>query len=159
TAILRISWDEAWHCSSGRWPVARPGRSGACSGASWWARKAMAKGHRYLTLGRDLEAPTIEYVAEDRKQASLAAYFAQFPESERAALTAVALDMWDALRACDPDPGAAGRREDGARSVPHHEPYERGRGPRAAAEHRELRAQGDERLTGTKHVRGYGEGN
>ena len=32
--------------------------------------KAAAKGHRYLTLVCDLEAGTVEHIAEDRKQES-----------------------------------------------------------------------------------------
>ena len=41
--------------------------------------KAAAKGHRYLTLVCDLTHATVEYIAEDRKQASLDAYFATVP--------------------------------------------------------------------------------
>lgn len=94
TAILRISWDEAWYLLERA--VAR-GQARKERRLPWRIgvdEKALAKGHRYLTLRCDLETPTIEYVAEDRKQASLEAYFTQFTEAERAALMAVALDMW-----------------------------------------------------------------
>src|SRR5713226_4258349 len=52
TRILRISWDEAWHIQERA-----------------VARGQQAKGHRYLTLVCDLEQATVEYIADDRKQA------------------------------------------------------------------------------------------
>jgi transposase len=159
TAILRISWDEAWHLlerAVARGQARKERRLPRRIGVD---EKAMAKGHRYLTLVCDLETPTIEYVAEDRKQASLEAYFTQFTEAERAALTAVALDMWApyeyAIRAQVPQ-AEAKMVFDRFHIMSHmNQAVDRVR----RREHRELRAQGDERLTGTKHVWGYGEEN
>jgi hypothetical protein len=37
--------------------------------------KAIAKGHRYLTLVCDLETGTVEYLGDDRKQESLDGYW------------------------------------------------------------------------------------
>jgi hypothetical protein len=37
--------------------------------------KAAAKGQRYLTLVCDLDQATVEYIADERKQASLDGYF------------------------------------------------------------------------------------
>src|SRR5262249_20466106 len=157
TAILPITWDEAWHLlerAVARGQARKGRRLPRRIGVD---EKAMAKGHRYLTLVCDLETPTIEYVAEDRKQASLAAYFAQFPESERATLTAVALDMWapyeQAIRAQVPQAGAK-MVFDRFHIMSHmNQAVDRVR----RREHRELHAHGDDRLTGTKHVWGYGE--
>lgn len=41
--------------------------------------KAISKGHRYMPLVCDLDESTVEYIGEDRKEASLAAYFDAFP--------------------------------------------------------------------------------
>ncbi len=57
--------------------------------------KAAAKGQRYLTLVCDLERATVEYIADERKQASLDGYFEALSEDERAQIKAVAMDMWE----------------------------------------------------------------
>ena len=44
--------------------------------------KAVAKGHRYLTLVCDLEEGTVEHIAEERKQESLEGYYRRvYPRS------------------------------------------------------------------------------
>ena len=58
--------------------------------------KAFRKGHRYHTIVCDLQRATVEFVAEDRKTESLAAYYAQLTDAQRRALHAVAMDMWEA---------------------------------------------------------------
>ena len=70
--------------------------------------KAIAKGHRYMTLVCDLEEATVEYIGEERKQASLAAYFEAFPVADREVIDAISLDMWPAyINACQANvPGA-----------------------------------------------------
>ena len=95
TRILRIRWDEAWHLMERA--VARGQRS---KGPRVPRRlgddeKAAAKGHRYLTLVCDLTHATVEYIAEDRKQASLDAYFATVPPDQLARIEAIAMDMWE----------------------------------------------------------------
>src|SRR5580704_10380965 len=57
--------------------------------------KAFRKGHRYHTVVCDLERATVEFVAEDRKTESLAAYYAQLTEAQKTAVQAVAMDMWE----------------------------------------------------------------
>jgi transposase len=37
----------------------------------------------------------VEFIAEDRKQASLAGYFTSLTEVQRAGIAAIALDMWE----------------------------------------------------------------
>ncbi|MGH9920770.1 MAG: transposase [Nitrososphaerales archaeon] len=44
----------------------------------------------------DIEAGTVEYIADDRDQASLDGYFDAFSPEEREAIKAVAMDMWPA---------------------------------------------------------------
>ena len=57
--------------------------------------KAIAKGHTYFTLVCDRNRATVEYVAEDRKQTSLDGYYDALTIRQRAAVEAVAMDMWD----------------------------------------------------------------
>jgi len=63
--------------------------------------KAIAKGHSYMTVVCDLEAATVEYIGEERREASLAAYFQAFPEESATQIEAISLDMWPAyINAC-----------------------------------------------------------
>jgi transposase len=157
--ILRISWDEAWHLveravARGRKRKARslPARLGV-------DEKAVAKGHVYMTLVCNLETATIEHVAEERKRASLEQYLQQFTVAERAAIKAIAMDMWapyeEAVRAQVPQ--AEDKIVFDLFHIMQHmnEAVDRTR----RREQRELKAVGDDRLTGTKYVWSYGEEN
>src|SRR5207244_2756891 len=57
--------------------------------------KAFRKGHRYHTVVCDLARSTVEFVAEERKTESLAAYYEQLTDEQQSALQAVAMDMWE----------------------------------------------------------------
>ncbi len=69
-----------------------------------------AKGHQYLTLVCDLDQATVEYLAEDRKQASLEGYFTGLSADQVASIEAIGLDMWEpyvqAIRAHVPEAAA-----------------------------------------------------
>ncbi len=159
TRVLRISWDEAWEIK--RRAVARgrtrqrarvPARLGI-------DETAIARGHDYLTLVCDLTAGTVEYLAEERKQASLDGYFTGLTPAQRAQIQAVAMDMWEPY----------------VQSVQAHVPQADGKivfdvfhilqhmnqavDQVRRREHRLLRAQGDDTLTGSKYVWLYGEEN
>jgi transposase len=105
--ILRISWEEAWGIMERavrRGQAAKPRRVPSLIGVD---EKAAAKGHRYLTLVTDLEWGCVEYIADERRQASLDGYFQGFTEPELAGIDAVAMDMWEpyvnSVRAHVPD--------------------------------------------------------
>ena len=71
TRLLGISWDEAWNIMEravARGLRAKKRRVMARLGVD---EKAVAKGHRYVTLVCDLDRATVEYIANDRKQVSL----------------------------------------------------------------------------------------
>jgi transposase len=106
--ILRITWDEAWHLMERAVLRGRAAKSDAIPKQIGIDEKAIAKGHRYMTLVCDLEESTVEYIGEDRKEASLAAYFDAFPKERREKIEAISLDMWPAyINACrDKVPGA-----------------------------------------------------
>ena len=112
TRILRISWDEAWHLMEravARGQRAKAHRVPRRLGVD---EKAAAKGHRYLTLVCDLTHATVEYIAEDRKQPSLDAYFATVPPDQLATIEAIAIGHVGALRAVRPGPRAGRSGED-----------------------------------------------
>ena len=152
TKVLGISWDEGWNL------MERAVYRGRARKAKKGARrigvdeKAVAKGHKYMTLVCDLDEGTVEHVAEDRKQESLEAYFDSLEPKERAKIEVVAMDMWDpfiqATRAKVPDAdekivfdrfhimGYLGKAVDTVRKQ----------------EHRELMEEGDETLKGSKYL-------
>jgi transposase len=106
--ILRISWDEAWHLMERAVRRGRAAKGEAVPRRIGIDEKAIAKGHRYMTLVCDLEQATVEYIGDERKQASLSAYFDTVPEQQRECIEAISLDMWPPyINACrDRVPGA-----------------------------------------------------
>ena len=93
--IVGVSWDEAWGVMSRavtRGQARKEARPIAYIGVD---EKAFRKGHRYHTIVCDLERSTVEFVAEERKTESLAAYYPQRTDAQRTALQAVAMDMWE----------------------------------------------------------------
>jgi transposase len=159
TRILRISWDEAWHLMEravARGMAAKGKRVVRYVGVD---EKAAAKGHRYLTLVNDLDRGTVEFIADDRKTASLDAFFVQLTPEQLAGIEAIAMDMWEpfwiSIRAHVPDASNkivfdrfhvmqhVGRAVDTVRKQ----------------EHRELSAQGDDILAKSKYLWLYAEEN
>ena len=106
--ILRITWDEAWHLMERAVYRGRAAKGNELPSQIGIDEKAIAKGHRYMTLVCDLQESTVEYIGEDRKEGSLAAYFDAFASEQREQIEAISLDMWPAyINACrDKVPGA-----------------------------------------------------
>jgi transposase len=93
--LLRISWDEAWSVMERaveRGLKAKKRRIVARLGVD---EKAVAKRHRYVTLVSDLDRGTVEFIADDRKIASLDAYYESLTVRQMAGIRAVAMDMWE----------------------------------------------------------------
>lgn len=93
--ILRISWDEAWGIM-GRaverglarkhvQPIKHLGVD----------EKAIATGHKYVTIVYNLDKSTVECVEEDRKQESLEKYYLKLNNEQLTGIEAVAMDMWE----------------------------------------------------------------
>jgi transposase len=92
--LLGITWDQAW-CVMQRAVVrGRRAKKAAIPSHIGVDEKAIAKGQRYMTLVYDLQGGTVEYIAQERKQASLDAYFLAFDLEMRQAIQAIAMDMW-----------------------------------------------------------------
>ncbi|NDA64515.1 MAG: ISL3 family transposase [Chitinophagia bacterium] len=95
TSILRISWDEAYGIM-GR-AVERGLKKKKTEKISYLGidEKALATGHKYMTLVYNLNRGIVEYVTEDRKQESLKKYYEQLDENQLGHIQAVAMDMWE----------------------------------------------------------------
>jgi transposase len=93
--IARITWDEAWGVMTRA--VARGQARKEATPIAYLGvdEKAFRNGHRYHTIVCDLERATVEFVAEDRRTASLAAYYEALTEAQRTGIEAVAMDMWE----------------------------------------------------------------
>ena len=113
--------------------------------------KAFRKGHKYLTLVNDLKRNRVLYVAEDREQSSLDGFWSTITAEQRASIEAVALDMWDPYLASLREhlPEAKKKIVFDKFHIAKHlgEAVDRVR----RREHKALKAEGDERLTGTKY--------
>jgi len=159
TRILRISWDEAWHLlerAVERGLLAKEKRVSAQVGVD---EKAVAKGHKYITLVNDLDRSTVEYIADDRKQESLDGYFKSLSPEQLQGIEAIATDMWEpfmqSIQAHVPN------AEDKLVFDRFHIMKHMGKAVDDVRkrEHRELRAEGDETLTRTKYLWLYSEEN
>ena len=159
TRLLHISWDEAWHLMEravARGLQAKKRRVIAHLGVD---EKAVAKRHRYVTLVCDLDRATVEYIGDDRKQASLDAYYQSLSKKQLAGIRAVAMDMWEPFIASTvahvPD-GQAKIVFDRFHIMKHMlEAVDQVR----KGEHRRLQAEDDETLKGTKYLWLYSEEN
>ncbi|MGH8514795.1 MAG: ISL3 family transposase, partial [Gammaproteobacteria bacterium] len=108
--------------------------------------------HNYVTMVADLDQQTVLHVADDRTAESLVPYFERLTPTERAQITAIAVDMWDpylkTIRAYVPQAEQkivfdkfhvmrhAAEAMDAVRRL----------------EQQELRRRGDRRLVGTKYL-------
>src|SRR6266849_3607310 len=113
--------------------------------------KAFRKGHKYVTLVNDLKRNRVLYVAEDREQSSLDGFWSTITAEQRASIKAVALDMWDPYLA-----SLRGHLPEAEKKIvfdKFHIAKHRGEAVDRVRrrEHKVLKAEGDERLTGTKY--------
>lgn len=152
TRILRISWDEAWHLMQRvveRGLRAKEKRVPTRLGVD---EKAISKWARYVTLVCDVEASTVEYVAEDRRMESLDGYFRSFRAAELEGIRAIAMDMWP------PYISSTLKHVPGARDKIVFDPYHIISYMNEAVddvrkrEHREYRARGDETLARSRYL-------
>lgn len=93
--LLRLSWDETWHLMDravARGLAAKSARVPAHVGVD---EKSAGRGQDYITVVSDLGRGTVEYLADERRQASLDSYFERFTAEQREGIEAVAMDMWD----------------------------------------------------------------
>ena len=113
--------------------------------------KSFKKGHKYATIVNDLDGSRVLYVAKDREQASLDGFWKTLTPAQLAGIEGVAIDMWDAfensIRQHVPD-AADKIVYDKFHIVKH---LNEGVDKVRRQEHKQLKEEGDERLTGTKY--------
>lgn len=157
--ILAASWDACWHMVERAVKRGQRRKQAYVSTHLGVDEKAIAKGHRYLTLVCDLKRGSIEHVAQDRKRCSLEEYYQGLSEEQRNGIQAIAMDMWDpyihATMAQVPD----------ARSKIVFDRFHvisiMGRAVNSVRqqEHRQLQREGDQSLKGTKRLWLFGAEN
>ena len=69
--ILKMSWDECWGIMERAVARGRAAKEHQVPALVGVDEKAARKGHSYLTLVYDIAGGTVEYIADDRRQASL----------------------------------------------------------------------------------------
>jgi transposase len=159
TTILGLSWDEAFHIMEravARGLVARPHRAPRQLGVD---EKSLSKGQRYATVACDLEHGHVIDLAEGRTMDSLLSCLGRFSVDDLANVEAIAMDMWEPyaqfLRSVVDDADdkivfdrfhIVGHINDAVDLV-------------RRKENKVLRAEGDDRLVGTKHLWLYGKEN
>jgi transposase len=74
-ALVRISWDQAWHVLERAVARGLARKQATAIARIGVDEKAFRKGHRYLTIVNDVDRGTVEFVAEGREKASLAAFY------------------------------------------------------------------------------------
>ena len=94
-ALLRITWDEAFGVMQRAVARGQARKQPLPVRYLGVDEKAFRKGHSYMTVVCDLERATVEYVAEDRKEESLAGYFRSLDRPRLEHIEAVAMDMWE----------------------------------------------------------------
>jgi transposase len=157
--VLGISWDEAHLLKAravARGLARRPHEVPRLMGVD---EKAIAKGQRYVTMVCDLEEGHVIEIAEDRTKQSLLSCLGRFSLDDLAKVEAVAMDMWEpyALVVRALIDGAADKIVyDPFHIVGHmNEALDQVR----RKENKGLRANGDDRLVGSKHLWLYGADN
>ncbi|MGX7950914.1 ISL3 family transposase [Oleidesulfovibrio alaskensis] len=157
--LMRLSWDEVYGV------MKRAVRRGMARKKQRQIRylgvdeKAFRKGHSYMTVVCDLIRGSVEFVAEERKTASLEEYFRSLTPEQLETVKAVSMDMWSpyflATQKWVPD--AAGKIVFDRFHVMKHvgEAVDRVR----RQEHKGLLAEKDDTLKGTKYFWLYREEN
>ena len=159
TRILRISWDEAWGLMERAVKRGRARKARKNVRRIGVDEKAVAKGHRYMTLVCDLDEGTVEHVGEDRKLESLNRYYDGLSKKQRDSIEAVAMDMWEPYIQ-----STLSRVPDAAKKIVFDRFHVMGHVGKAVdtvrkQEHRELMANKDETLKGSKYLWLYSKEN
>lgn len=157
-AILGMSWDEADGIKQRAVQRGLARKMPAVMARLYVDEKGMGRGQNYLTIVAQVteEQTTVEYVGEERNQASLDAFWAALMAEQLTGVEAVAMDMWEpyVLSTRAHLPGAA------SKIVP--DPFHLVKYLNEAVnevrlrEHWRLQAAGDDTLKGTRQWWLYG---
>jgi transposase len=157
--LLRISWDEAWGIMERAVERGMKAKERRIIKRIGVDEKAVAKRHRYVTLVSDLDRGTVEYIADDRKIASLDAFWESLTVRQKAGIEAVAMDMWEPFITSTHKylPRAKAKIVFDRFHVMQH--MTQAVDEVRKAEHRQLHAEGDDTLLRTKYLWLFSEEN
>ena len=158
-SILRLTWDEAHHIMERAVARGLARRSNVVPKRLGIDEKSLAKGQRYATMVCDLDRGHVLELAEDRTKESVLRCFGRYSINDLAGVEAIAMDMWEPyvlqLRAIVDDADdkivfdrfhIVGHMNDALDQI-------------RRRENKLLRADGDDRLVGSKHLWLYGAEN
>jgi transposase len=149
--LLGISWDEAALVMAKAVQRGRERKQARPPAQIGVDEKAFKKGHSYVTVVCDLQAGVVEHVAEDRTRESLAGYYRSLSDEQRAAIEAVAMDMWEPYVQATLAEVPLARDKIVFDRFHIMKQLNAGVDRVRLEEHRGLRAAGDDTLKGTKH--------
>ncbi len=115
-------------------------------------RPPLNGGHNYITVVTDAKKGTVEYVGEGRKRESLGAYYKGLSPEQRNAMESISRDMWPAYI------GETGNWFPNAKESTAFDRFHvvkyigEGVDTVRKQEHRALKKEGREDLTGTKYI-------
>jgi transposase len=157
--LLRISWDQAWGIMERAVARGQRRKRRRVIRSLGIDEKAVGKGQDYFTLVIDLGRSTVEYIGEGRNAASLDGFYEQLTARQLAGIEAVAMDMWQPYfcSTCQHVPQARAKIVFDRYHVMTH--MNRAVDTVRKQEHRALRSQGDETLSGTKYLWLFAEEN
>jgi transposase len=150
--LCRLGWDQCWNTLERAVDRGRARKEHRVPRRMGVDEKSIARGHKYETLVYDIDAGTVEFVADERTQEALESYYRQFTPEELAGIEAVAMDMWDPFIAATRKhvPDAAKKIVFDRFHVMRHvlEAVDQVR----KSEHRQLSDSGESPLKGTKYL-------
>ena len=150
--ILRTSWDETWHILRKAVARGKGRKTDKAMPRIGIDEKAFRKGQNYITLIYDLDTSTVEAISDGNDTESGNACFSQLSEAQRRSVEAIAMDM------------SATYVKSAKANIPLAESkivHDRFHVMKLATEavdkvrrgeHRELKKQGDDRLSGTRYL-------
>ncbi|QDV61088.1 ISL3 family transposase [Crateriforma conspicua] len=150
--ILKTSWDETWHILKRAVARGQARKSAKPMPRIGIDEKAFRKGQNYITLIYDLDRSTVEAISDGNDTESGNACFSQLSQEQRDSVEAIAMDM------------SAAFVRSAKQNIPmaeHKIVHDRFHIMKLASEavdkvrrgeHRQLKSQGDDRLTGTRYL-------
>ncbi len=157
--LLGLNWDAVWGIlrrAVKRGQARKEARVVTRYGVD---EKAFKRGHNYMTVVCDLDASTVEHVAQDRTTESLEGFWKSLTPEQRAGVECVTMGMWQAYQSATENqvPDAARKIVFDRFHIMQHmvDAVDKVR----RDEHKALQAQGDETLKGTRQLWLFSEEN
>ena len=151
-SILKISWDESWHILQKAVVRGKDRKQPKNLPRIGIDEKAFRKGQNYITLIYDLDESTVEAISDGHDTAAADACFDQLSDSQKQSVEAVAMDMSAAYVK-----STKGNIPFAEEKIVHDRFHIMKLATEAVdkvrrAEQKKLKAEGDNRLTGTRYL-------